>query len=91
MPKTMAEEGCSSIDLSGLRVDPSPQIMGCSKAYVVSDESFAACLHRELVWHQNAGAGTDDVRGTCHSRKRMDPRPIAASPFICHASVSDDG
>jgi hypothetical protein len=87
----MAEEGCSSIDLSGLRVDPSPQIVGCGNADFVSDESIAACLHRELVWRQNAGAGTDDVRGARHSRKRMDPRPTAASPFIGHASVSDDG
>jgi hypothetical protein len=87
----MAEEGHSSIDLSGLRVDPSLQIMGCGYAFAVPDESFAASLHRELVWRQSVGAGTVDFRGTRHSCKRMDTRAIAASPFICCASVSDDG
>jgi hypothetical protein len=71
------QKKCSPIDLSRLRVDPSPQIMGCGNTDFVSDESTAACLHRELVWHQNADAGTDDVRGACNSRKRMDPRPSA--------------
>jgi hypothetical protein len=86
----MAEEGCSSIDLSGMRVDPS-QIMGCGFTIAVPVEAFAASLHRELVWRQSTGAGTDDLRGTRHYRKRMDPCATAASSSICCAPVSDDG
>jgi hypothetical protein len=87
----MAEKDRSSIDHYGVRLDPSPQIMGCGNAGFVSVESIAAGLHRELVWHQNAGAGTDDIRGACHRRKRMDPRPSVASPFIRHVPIPDDG
>jgi hypothetical protein len=87
----MAEKDRSSIDHYGVRLDPSPQILGCGNAGFFFVESIAAGLHRELGWRQNAGAGTDDIRGACHHRKRMDPRPTAASPFIRHVPVSDDG
>jgi hypothetical protein len=65
--------------------------MGYGFSIAVTDEPFAASLHRELVWRQSTGAGTDDLRGTRHYRKRMDPRATAALSSICCAPVSDDG
>jgi hypothetical protein len=91
MPETMAQESCPTVVGAGVWQDPSQQIMGCCYAGSFIDEPNAVDLPRELVWHKIAGVGTDDIRGTHHSRQRMDPRPAAASPFLRAVLVSVDG